>query len=66
MWTLQRGRQTAECVVWPHVFGWELRLIVGAELLQSQVCRSNEDLITTQEQWHSAMLKKDWQEQHAD
>jgi hypothetical protein len=35
--------------------------MVGAELLQSQVCRSDDDLITTQDQWHTAMSQKGWQ-----
>lgn len=33
---------------------------MGIELLQSQVCRSQGELITTQEQWHAAMLEKGW------
>jgi hypothetical protein len=64
MWTLHKGTQTAACVVWPHLVGWELRLMVGAEVLQSQVCRSDDDLLTTQDHWHTAMREKGWQEQH--
>jgi hypothetical protein len=33
-WTLHKGRKTARCMVWSHVFGWELRLTVGSELLE--------------------------------
>jgi hypothetical protein len=57
-WTLHKGRKAAKCVVWSHQFGWELRLIVGTELIQSQVCRSQPELIEVQEQWRAAMLAK--------
>ena len=38
---------------------WELRLLVG-ELLRSQVCRSSEEILTTQESWKAAMMEKRW------
>lgn len=59
-WTLSKGRKCAECVVWSHQFGFELRLTVGAELLQSQVCRTQEKLIETQEEWRTALEAKGW------
>jgi hypothetical protein len=59
-WTLMKGRNRAECAVWSHSFGFELRLTVGAELVQSQVCRTQEDLITYQESWRSAFEAKGW------
>ena len=65
-WTLRKGSKAAKCAVWSHQFGWELRLIAGPELVQSQVCRSETELIETQEQWKAAMLEKGWQEQHLD
>ena len=65
MWTFHKGTRTAECVVWPHVVGWELRLMVNAELLQSQICRSDDDLTTTQDQWHAAMRERGWQPDRA-
>ena len=42
-----------------HEFGWELRLMVG-ELMRSQVCRSSEEILTTQEAWKAAMIGKGW------
>jgi hypothetical protein len=43
-----------------HQFGWELRLEADGELITSQVCRNNEQVLTTHEQWKKAMLDKDW------
>jgi hypothetical protein len=39
-WTLHKGAKTARCAVWSHQFGWALRLMAGADLIQSHVCRS--------------------------
>jgi hypothetical protein len=43
-----------------HLFGWELRLGADGELIASQVCRNNEHVLTTQEQWKKAMIEKGW------
>ena len=42
-----------------------MRLMAGADLIKSHVCRSQMELIETQEQWKLAMLGKGWQEHHA-
>lgn len=59
-WTLSKGGTTAECVVWSHQFGFELRVTVGADLVQSQVCRTQQDLIRVQETWRAAYEAKGW------
>lgn len=60
-WTLRKhGHKIAVCEVWSHVLGWELRLLISGELVQSQVCRSQEELIDTQERWRAAMAAKGW------
>ena len=38
-WTLKKRDHVAQCVLFSHQFGWELRLDVG-ELFKTQVCRS--------------------------
>jgi hypothetical protein len=59
-WTLTKGGKTATCEVWSHVLGFELRALVGSELVQSQVCRSQQELIRVQEEWRSAFEVKGW------
>lgn len=40
----------------------ELRLFIGAdEIAQTQVCRSQNDVLTTGEQWNAAMIENGWQ-----
>jgi len=60
-WTLKKRQHTAQCVVFSHEFGWEIRLEVG-ELFRTQVCRSADEIRDVQENWKSAMLEKGWSE----
>jgi hypothetical protein len=50
VWTLKKRQHVAQCVVFSHQFGWELRLEVG-ELFRTQVCRSTGEIITVQDSW---------------
>jgi hypothetical protein len=53
---LSKGTKTAECELWSHLLGWELRLMAAGEFLQSQVCRSQEEVVDTSDQWKVAMI----------
>jgi len=57
MWKNDRA---ATCEVLSHQFGWELRLMVGDELLQSRVVRTEPDLNATAIEWREAMQAKGW------
>jgi hypothetical protein len=59
-WALTKGGKTATCEVWSHVLGFELRAFVGAELVQSQVCRSQDELVRVQDEWRAAFEAKGW------
>ena len=56
---VRKGRLTAECERWSHPLGWELRLFTS-DLLQSQVCRTSDEILNVQEQWRIAMIGKGW------
>ena len=43
----------------PTSLGWELRLAIG-EIFKTQVCRSAEEILTTQKSWKAAMIEKGW------
>ena len=60
VWTLHKGRRSATCELWTHQLGWELRLASGASLLQSQVCRTQDEVLSTHEAWKAAMQGKGW------
>jgi hypothetical protein len=42
------------------VLGWELRLTAGDEFLQSKVCKTEDEVLETGEQWKAALLEKGW------
>ena len=50
----------AVCQYWTHQFGWELRLVIGGELVQSQVCRTEPEVFDTFEAWQAALREKGW------
>jgi hypothetical protein len=61
LFILKKNRRTATCKLRSHQFGWEVRLFVGADdIIQTQVCRSQDDVLTVGEQWKAAMIEKGW------
>lgn len=62
LFILHRNRREAEAVLFTHQLGWEVRLLIGAqqEVVQTQVCRTQEEELTTGEQWKAAMGEKGW------
>jgi hypothetical protein len=61
-WTLTKGTTIARCILCSHQFGHGLKLVVGDELLRSEVCRSGEQILTTHDESKAAMLAKAWTE----
>ena len=59
-WKLTKDSHSAECELFAHQLGWELRLLIDQDLRMSQVCRSQDDVLTTGEQWKVAMIEKGW------
>lgn len=56
---MRKGDKVATCLLVSNPLGWELRLMT-TDLLQSQVCRSSDEMLSTQEAWKAAMLSKGW------
>ena len=63
LFILPKNRREAKALRFTHQLGWEVRLIVGAqaEVVQTQVCRTQEEVLSTAEQWNAAMKEKGWQ-----
>ena len=61
VWTLRKDQRSAVCECWTHILGHELRLTVSADPLpRTHVCKSQEELIATQEKWRKAFEAKGW------
>jgi hypothetical protein len=50
----------AACRLVTHALGWELRLEVVGSLQRSEVCRTQDEVLDTSEQWKAAMIEKGW------
>ncbi len=59
-WTLRKDARTATCRMFSHEFGHELRLEVAGELVASQVCRGDDEILACQEQWRAGLEAKAW------
>jgi hypothetical protein len=61
-WTLRRDatKGAALCRMLTHPLGHELRLEVSGQVVQSQVCRTDEDVLTCQERWRAVLEMKGW------
>jgi hypothetical protein len=56
VWTLRKAQRRAVCEYWTHILGHELRLTVsGDPLPRTHVCKSQEELIATQDDWRNAL-----------
>jgi hypothetical protein len=51
----------AACRVVTHPLGWELRLEIAGSVQRSQVCRSQDEVLETSDQWKLAMIENTWQ-----
>ena len=60
LFRVTKNRRKARAVIFSHQFGWEVRLLVGSheELVSSQVCRTQEEVLCTGEQWKAAMVER--------
>jgi hypothetical protein len=50
----------AICTLRTHPLGWELVLSVNGSLHRSEVCRSNDDVLTQVESWRAALTDRGW------
>lgn len=62
LFRLQKNRRGARAARFTHQLGWEVRLLVGSqlEMVQTQVCRDQEEVLRTGGQWQAAMNEKGW------
>ena len=62
LFVLHKNRREAKAIIFTHQLGWEVRLIIGAqlEIMQTRVCRTQEEIFRAGEQWKAAMAEKGW------
>ena len=62
VWTLAKAGKRLVCILHTHPMGWELRVWYGTELVRSQVCPRQEDVLSTAEKWKATALTDGWAE----
>ena len=62
IWSLHRPGQTLRCALTTHPLAWELRALVGDELMPSTVCKTQEAILDTAAAWKAEARQKKWQE----
>lgn len=62
LFVLRKNRREAVCKLLSHQFGWECRLYIGQpeNIVQTQVCRSQQEGLTLGEAWRTALEVKGW------
>jgi hypothetical protein len=62
LFILHKNRRGAKAIIFTHQLGWEVRLLIGAqaEVVQTQVCRTQDEVFDCGEQWKAAMVEKGW------
>lgn len=62
LFTLEKRGRKAVCKLVTHQLGWECRLFIGSqeEVVQTQVCRTEEDVLRTSEKWKAALRETEW------
>jgi len=59
---VRKNNVESRCVLRSHQFGSETCLQIGIsrEFVQTNVCRTQDEVLTTGEQWKAAMIAKGW------
>ena len=60
MWVIQRRGHRARCLIATHPLGWELRVMQGANLMRSQVCKSQTEVFDAADDWKHEHTKNGW------
>ena len=62
LFRLQKNRREARAALFTHQLGWEVQLLVGSqlEIVQTQVCRDQQEVLATGERWKAVLVEKGW------
>ena len=60
IWTAEKAARKMTCRLVTHPLGWELRLLIGEELFQSETCRTDTKVFEVADRWESEVASKGW------
>jgi hypothetical protein len=62
LWTMCRNHLTAHCVLFTWREGWELRVVVGAEILVTERCNRTDEAFALADRWKQRLMRQEWRE----
>jgi hypothetical protein len=62
LWTMQRQGRTSRCALMSGPRAWELRVIVGDEILRSDRCDRPGEAFLLAERWKEQMFDQGWRQ----
>ena len=60
MWTASKGDKALRVQLRTHPMGWELRAFVGLDMHRSQVCKAEDEVLSTSDNWKAEAVTKGW------
>jgi len=62
LWTMHRLEHSARCALIARRSGWEVRVVIGRDLLLEERCARADQAFTVGERWRLRMLQDGWQQ----
>jgi hypothetical protein len=62
LWTLRREEYTARCILLSWSPDWELRVVIGSDILLAKRCRSTGDAFELAEHWRRGLREHGWEQ----
>ena len=60
LWTLRREEYSARCNLLSWSPDWELRVLIGSDILLAKRCRTTGDAFELAEHWRRGLLEHGW------
>ena len=62
LWMMHRSEHTARCALIARRNGWEVRVLMGRDLLLEERCERADEAFSTAELWKVRMLQDGWRQ----
>ena len=62
LWTMDRREHQARCGLFARRNGWEVRVLIGGDLLLEERCTRADEAFSIGERWRLRMLQDGWRQ----
>ena len=60
LWSMRRREYSARCALMARRTGWEVRVLVGADVLLEERCNRADEAFTIGERWRVRLVRDGW------